>query len=278
MSEEDFLAAMAASSRERTAQARSVLADRELRARALAAPSPPSLTLSGRFDLIAEVKLRSPAMGQLRRGDEDIAARVGGYARAGAAAISVPTEPQRFEGSMDHLVRAVTALAGRVPVMRKDFLVDAYQVYEARAAGAGGILIILRMLTRDELRSLLDACVELKLFALLEAFDEADLALAAVLVREYATQTTLLVGINCRDLVTLKVVPGRLETLAPQLPPGVTRVAESGVTSGEDAARLVRCGYDAALVGGALMQAGDPLALAGSMLKAGREAALQRCG
>jgi indole-3-glycerol phosphate synthase len=275
---EDFLAAMAASSRERTAQARAVLSGSELRARALAAPPPPPLLLTGKFDLIAEVKLRSPAMGQLKCAGEDIAARVAGYARAGAAAISVLTEPARFEGSMDHLVRAVAALNGRVPVMRKDFLVDAYQAYEARAAGAGGILIILRMLSRDELRALLDACVELHLFALLEAFDEADLTLAAALVREYAAQTRLLVGINCRDLVTLEVVPGRLETLAAQLPTGVPRVAESGVTSGEDAARLVTCGYDAALVGGALMQAGDPLTLAGSMLSAGRRAALQRCG
>ncbi len=275
---EDFLASMAASSRRRIDAARALLAERELRARALATAAPPPLVLSSQFDLIAEVKLRSPAMGQLRGADEDVAARVNGYARAGAAAISVLTEPERFEGSMDHLGQAVAALGGAVPVMRKDFLVDPYQAWEARAAGAGGILIILRMLSRDALRALLDACVELHLFALLEAFDEVDLRLADELVREYRTQARLMVGINCRDLVTLKVVPGRLETLAPQLPASVTRVAESGVTSAEDASRLVDCGYDAALVGSALMQSGDPLALAGAMLAAGRLAALQRCG
>ncbi len=275
---EDFLAGMAASSRRRTDEARTRLPDRELLARARATASPPPLVLSSQFDLIAEVKLRSPAMGQLRGADEDVAARVNGYARAGAAAISVLTEPTRFEGSMHHLGRAVAALAGTVPVMRKDFLVDPYQVWEARAAGAGGILIILRMLSRDALRALLGACVELRLFALLEAFDETDLRLADELVREYRTQARLLVGINCRDLTTLKVVPGRLETLAPQLPAGVARVAESGVGSAEDAVRLVGCGYDAALVGSALMQSGDPLALAGAMLEAGRLAALQRCG
>lgn len=275
---EDFLGGMAASSHHRTAEARAKLSDQELRARAIAAPSPPPLVLTGQFDLIAEVKLRSPAMGQLSGADEDVAARVNGYARAGAAAISVLTEPERFEGSMEHLERAVAALAGNVPVMRKDFLVDPYQAWEARAAGAGGILIILRMLSRDALHALLDACVELQLFALLEAFDEPDLQLADDLMREYASQTRLLMGINCRDLVTLKVVPGRLETLAPLLPAGVTRVAESGVTSADDAARLVSCGYDAALVGSALMQSGDPLALADAMLKAGRLAALQRCG
>jgi indole-3-glycerol phosphate synthase len=275
---DDFLAGMARSSRERTARARQRLADRELRAQAMDAPAAPRLALTGQFDLIAEVKLRSPAMGQLSSGDEDIAARVNGYAAAGAAAISVLTEPARFEGSLDHLVRAAAVLGDRVPAMRKDFLVDPYQAYEARAAGAGGILIILRMLTRDELQALLDACVELKLFALLEAFDEADLLLAAALVRHYAQQTQLLVGINCRDLTTLKVVPGRLETLAPLLPTGVARVAESGVTDGADAARLVAFGYDAALVGSALMQADDPLMLAASMLAAGRQAAVQRCG
>jgi indole-3-glycerol phosphate synthase len=275
---EDFLEGMARSSRERSAKAQSLVPAREMQARALATSTPPELLLSAQFDLIAEVKLRSPAMGQLRGSDDDIAARVGGYAHAGAAAISVLTEPSRFEGSMDHLSRAVAAIKGGIPVMRKDFLVDAYQVHEARAAGAGGVLIILRMLSRDQLRTMLDACVTLKLFALLEAFDEADLQLANALVQEYAAQATLLVGINCRDLVTLKVVPGRLEELAPLLPAGVARVAESGVTSAEDAARLVRCGYDAALVGSALMQSRDALGLARAMLKAGREAACHRCG
>jgi indole-3-glycerol phosphate synthase len=275
---EDFLDGMARSSRERSAKAQSLVPAREMQARALATSTPPELLLSAQFDLIAEVKLRSPAMGQLRGSDDDIAARVGGYAHAGAAAISVLTEPSRFEGSMDHLSRAVAAVKGGIPVMRKDFLVDAYQVHEARAAGAGGVLLILRMLSRDQLRTMLDACVTLKLFALLEAFDEADLQLANALVQEYAAQATLLVGINCRDLVTLKVVPGRLEELAPLLPAGAVRVAESGVTSAEDAARLVRCGYDAALVGSALMQSRDALGLARAMLTAGREAACHRCG
>ena len=276
---EDFLAAMARASRERVARARALCPQRELQARTSTLPRAPGLLLSeDGFDLIAEVKLRSPAAGQLRDGGEGIAARVAAYADAGAAAISVLTEPSRFDGALSHLTQAVQSLAGRIPVMRKDFLVDAYQVYEARVAGAGGVLIILRMLTRAQVDALLEAAAQLGLFALLEAFDDVDLKLAAELVREYAERASLLVGVNCRDLVTLKVVPGRLEALAPLLPRTVPRVAESGVTTGADAARLAAEGYDVALVGSALMQSGDPLKLAASMLAAGRAAARPRCG
>jgi indole-3-glycerol phosphate synthase len=274
---QDFLAAMARGSRERVARASELCPPRELEARVGALPAAPRLVLSpGGFDLIAEVKLRSPAAGQLRDGSDDIGARVAAYADAGAAAISVLTEPSRFDGALSHVTQAAHGLAGRIPVMRKDFLVDAYQVFEARLAGAGGVLIILRMLSRAEIEALLEAAAQLGLFALLEAFDEVDLKLAAELVRDYARRATLLVGVNCRDLVTLKVVPGRLEALAPRLPRSVPRVAESGVATGADAARLAAEGYDVALVGSALMQSGDPLKLAASMLSAGRAAVRPR--
>jgi indole-3-glycerol phosphate synthase len=275
----DFLAAMARSSHERVVQARAMTPQTQLAALVSALPDAPRLSLSRRgFDLIAEVKLRSPAAGQLKAGNEDIVARVGAYAEAGAAAISVLTEPSRFDGALSHLTQAVSALAGhipamRVPVMRKDFLVDPYQVFEARLAGAGGVLIILRMLDRVQIEALLEAVSQLRMFALLEAFDEEDLVLAAQLVREHREHATLLVGVNCRDLTTLKVVPGRLEALAPILPRAVPRVAESGVSSAADAARLAAHGYDVALVGSALMQAGEPLALAAALLTAGRDAA-----
>jgi indole-3-glycerol phosphate synthase len=271
---EDFLAAMARSSRERVARERELQPLPVLQARARELPPAPKFIPSNSgFDLIAEVKLRSPAAGQLKSDGEDISARVLAYADAGAAAISVLTEPSRFDGALSHLTQAAAGLDGRIPVMRKDFLVDAYQVYEARLAGAGGVLIILRLLTRAELEAQIEAASELGLFALLEAFDEADLRLAAALVRQYSRRTALLVGVNCRDLVTLKVVPGRLEALAPLLPRAVPRVAESGVASGSDAARLAAAGYDVALVGSALMQSGDPLELAAALLAAGRAAA-----
>jgi indole-3-glycerol phosphate synthase len=275
---EDFLATMAVSSRDRVSRARAVIAERELRARAADAPPTPRLALTGQFDLITEVKLRSPAVGQLKPPDEELGRRVVGYAQAGAAAVSVLTEPSRFDGELSHVVRCVQALAGRIPVMRKDFLVDAYQVYEARVAGAGGVLIILRMLKHREQRSLIEAAAALGLFSLLEAFDETDLRVAGEWVREYGQGASLLVGVNCRDLTTLKVVPGRLEALASLLPDKVPKVAESGVANAADADRLAGCGYDVALVGSALMQARDPIGLATSMLAAGRAAAKPRCG
>lgn len=298
----DFLRQMAESSRERARAAKAQRPESSLLAAARATAEPPALRAhADGFDLIAEVKLRSPAAGQLKSGDEDVGQRVSQYAAAGAAAISVLTEPTRFDGSMEHLGRAAQALApARVPAMRKDFIVDPYQVIEARAAGAGGVLVILRMLPRPELESLIEQALALNLFTLLEAFDEQDIALAHELVEKYApgapgAQSTsanpagttagalsqhgfdrervrLLVGINCRDLVTLKVVPGRLEQLAHLLPTQVPRVAESGVGSPEDARRIASVGYDLALVGSALMTAPDPHALVRDMLTAARSA------
>jgi indole-3-glycerol phosphate synthase len=273
----DFLSGMAQSSRERVARARALRPDRELQACARATEPAPRLVLSPQgFDLIAEVKRRSPAVGQLDGGGEDIGERARDYADAGAAAISVLTEPTRFDGELLHLQQVVQALHGRVPAMRKDFLVDPYQVHEARAAGAGGILVILRMLEPGQVTALLDAAAELQLFALLEAFDEADLEFAAQLVKDYGSGLQLLAGINCRDLTTLQVVPGRLESLATRLPAGIPCVAESGVENGADAERLARAGYRLALVGSALMRAGDRVGLARELLQSGRQG--RRCG
>jgi indole-3-glycerol phosphate synthase len=273
----DFLQGMAHSSRERVARARLQCPDRELQALARATPPPPALRLSAHgFDLIAEVKRRSPAIGQLDPGGEDIGARARDYALAGAAAISVLTEPTRFDGELAHLQQVVQALQGRVPAMRKDFLVDPYQVYEARVAGAGGVLVILRMLEPPAVIALLEAAADVGLFVLLEAFDEADLVFAAQLVKDHGARLRLLAGVNCRDLTTLQVVPGRLEALAARLPPGIAGVAESGVENGADAQRLAAAGYQLALVGSALMRAGDRVGLAREMLEAGRQGRL--CG
>ena len=174
MSGADFLDGMARSSRERVELARALRPAAALRAAIARLPPPPPLVLSAAgFDLIAEMKLRSPALGPLRAAaTEDAGARVREYAQAGAAAVSVLTEPSRFDGSLEHLEQAVAALAqARVPAMRKDFLVDPYQVLEARAAGASGVLVILRMLPRAELAALVDEALAQRLFVLLEAFD-----------------------------------------------------------------------------------------------------------
>ena len=274
----DFLSTMAESSRARSAAAQAKISESELRARIADLPSTPSLKL-GSFDLIAEVKLRSPAIGLLKRENEaDVGARVATYANAGAAAVSILTEPSRFDGSLEDLTAGARALAPlRVPAMRKDFLVDAYQVLEGRVAGAGGVLAIIRMLPRADLERLIDAALGLNMFVLLEAFDEPDIEIAHALVdARRSHQALLMVGINSRDLVTLKVVPGRLDSLASSLPKAVKRVAESGVATAADAARMAACGYDLALVGSALMSAENPAQLAGAMLSEARAAVSAR--
>jgi indole-3-glycerol phosphate synthase len=271
----DFLATMAAASRERVALAKRGMSAMELKRWAEGTPPPPALQLSPQgFDVIAEVKLRSPAVGQLKEaGEEDVAERVDLYASAGAAAVSVLTEPDRFEGSLDDLEQASRALGKRAPTMRKDVLVDPYQVAEARLAGAGGVLIIVRMLTTAELRALIGAAKQFGLFVLVECFDEADIAVARDLAASAEAQgARLLIGVNSRNLVSLKVVPGRLEQLLPELPTNLPRVAESGIATAEDAARMAACGYELALVGSSLMTASDPKALLSSMLAAGRKA------
>jgi len=259
-----FLDEMARSSAERAAQAarREPLGAIERRAREV--PAGPALRLSpAGFDVIAELKLRSPAAGMLGDPGQDSLARIGAYARGGAAAVSVLTEPSRFDGSLAHLEQAASVLKPLgIPAMRKDFIVDPYQVLEARAAGAGGVLVILRMLPRARIAELLEVAARHGLFVLLEAFDAVDLDLAGELLdARRSPGEILLIGVNCRDLQTLQVVPDRFAELAPRLPHGWPAVAESGVASGKDARRMRRLGYRLALIGTALMSREDPAAL-----------------
>jgi indole-3-glycerol phosphate synthase len=272
-----FLDDMASLSAARVAEAiRHESADAlERRARQAAASAPLRLSTAG-FDVIAELKLRSPAAGALSDEGQDWLGRVAAYARGGAAAVSVLTEPSRFDGSLEHLRRAAAVLTPLgVPVMRKDFLVDPYQVLEARAAGAGGVLVILRMLTRARIVELLDVAAEHRMFVLLEAFDGADLELARELMTSRAARRTgheelVLIGVNSRDLQTLEVVQERFAALAPLLPAGWPGVAESGVASGGDARRMRQLGYGLALIGTALMAHADPSRLLREILTAAR--------
>jgi len=227
----------------------------------------PVRTLTRRnFDLIAEVKLQAPSAGVLRAPTDPLAAVVAqaqAYAAGGAAAISVLTEPDRFGGSLDHL--RVIAQAVPVPVMRKDFLVDPVQVHEARSAGASGVLLILAMLDDAALQGCLEAAGVSGMFVLLEAFDGPELDRAGRFLGP-----DVLVGLNCRDLRSLAVEPGRLTDLAPRFPAGAVRVAESGLETPSDAARLAACGYDLALVGTALMRSADPASAVAEFVAAGR--------
>jgi indole-3-glycerol phosphate synthase len=266
----DFLADMARSSAARAAESARAEPIGALERRTRRAPGAPPLRLaSSGFDVIAELKLRSPAVGVLQDPSGDRLGRVAAYARAGAAAVSVLTEPSRFDGDLEHLREAAAILAPfGVPAMRKDFLVDPYQVLEARAAGAGGVLLILRMLRRERLAEMLEMAARHGLFVLLEAFDERDLELACEMLE--APSGTVLVGVNCRDLATLSVAPERFAQLAAFLPRGAVAVAESGVATAADAQKVRDLGYRVALIGTALMSSEDPPALLSEILAATR--------
>jgi len=261
----DFLAEMAVSSARRVEVARQALAESELRALAESMPAMAPLQLEG-FSLIAEVKLRSPAAGNLATG-LDIAALGNAYQQAGAAAISVLTEPDRFSGSLQHLREVVAAVS--VPVLRKDFLVAPYQVYEARAAGARGVLLIASLLPADQLAVMLEAAEACGMFVLLEVFAPEEIKR----VRHLAGEAVLL-GVNCRDLRSLMIDPARFVRFAEVLD-GEYCVAESGMQSPEDVARVAELGFDAVLVGSALMQSDAPGELIALMLEAGRRSRCQ---
>jgi len=207
-----------------------------------------ALVRPGRVNVIAEHKRRSPSRGVIREDlvPSDVAR---GYEAAGAAAISVLTDEPFFGGRVAHLeeVRRATAL----PVLRKDFVLDPWQVWEARVAGADAVLLIVAALTEAELRSLLGVVREARLDALVEVHDrsELDRALAA---------GSRIVGVNNRDLKTLNVSLQTALSLAPAIPDDVVAVAESGIRSSADLVRLREAGFDAFLVGERLMAAPDP--------------------
>jgi indole-3-glycerol phosphate synthase len=228
------------------------------------------------FDLIAEVKRRAPSAGRLETGGpggrERAVARAREYAAAGVAAVSVLTEPDRFDGSLEDL--EAVARAVDVPVMRKDFLVDPYQVLEARLAGAAGVLLIARLLPDAALEDMTSTALDAGLFVLAEAFDRTDLDRIGEVAERLpaAGLDRFLVGLNARDLATLAVDRDRLRALAGSFPDGPVRVAESGIESSDHAAAAAREGYGMVLVGSALMRSPEPGALARRMLAAGRGA------
>ncbi|QIG42623.1 indole-3-glycerol phosphate synthase TrpC [Nocardioides anomalus] len=205
--------------------------------------------------VIAEVKRRSPSKGDLAD-IADPAALARQYAAGGAAAISVLTEQRRFGGSLADL-RAVRA-AVDTPLLRKDFVVEPYQVLEARAAGADLVLLIVAALDDDALRSLHDQARELGLTVLVEVHDEAETERAVALGAE-------LVGVNARDLKTLAVDQDAFGRLAPQIPDDRVKVAESGIFGPVDVKRHVAEGARAVLVGEALVKDGDPEAAVRAM-------------
>ena len=233
--------------------------------RAAAAPAAPAFAAAVggvSVAIIAEVKRRSPSAGAIRAG-ADAAGLARIYADAGASAISVLTEPEHFGGSLDDLARVASAVP--VPVLRKDFIVDPLQLYEARAAGASAVLLIVRALREEELAALAADAGALGLAVLVEVHDRAELELAAAL-------QPAAIGVNARDLETLEVDAGRHGALLPLVPAGCVAVAESGLAVRGDVERVARAGADAALSGTALAGAPDPAAAVRALVGVARVA------
>jgi indole-3-glycerol phosphate synthase len=207
-------------------------------------------TGDGSLGVISEIKRRSPSKGALNMAlaPAEVAAA---YATGGATCLSVLTDEAYFGGSAADLVAARAAVA--VPVLRKDFTVAAADVADARRMGADGVLLIAAALDDAELKDFHALAADLGLDALVEIHDEAELERAM-------TVGATLVGVNQRDLRTFEVDTARAVRMAPLMPPGVVRVAESGVRGPEDAAALLAAGYHAVLVGESLVTAGDPTA------------------
>lgn len=278
MTDDSFLGRMARRSRERTLQARAQESEATLRARAMATVHPPRLTL-GEFSVIAEFKLRSPAAGLLAKPDFDRGARLTAYASGGATAISILTEPDEFKGDLAHLQEAASILQEHdTPAMRKDFLTEPYQILEARAAGASGVLVIVTMLNDEETETLLACARDCGLFVLLEAFDAGDLRRIAGLTgpRLAPEQAPVLCGVNCRDLKTLAVDFKRFRSLVEYLPEGLTAVAESGMLGIDEVRSVAQMGYQGALVGSALMRSRQPAQAVAKLTEAGTQQYEQR--
>jgi|SRR5581483_3509630 len=214
---------------------------------------------AGHLAVIAEVKRRSPSKGDIA-GDLDPAALAEAYDRGGAACISVLTDHDWFGGSASDL-RAVRDTVGR-PVLRKDFTVAAHDVCDARLMGADALLLIAAALDDHELRDYHALALELGLDALVEVHDEAELDRAVAVGAR-------LIGVNQRDLVTFAVDGARAVHLAPRMPAGVVRVAESGIGGPADAVPLAEAGYDAVLVGESLVRAPDPAAAVAALRNVG---------
>ena len=207
-----------------------------------------ALSRADRLNVIAECKRRSPSKGVLRA-DYDPVAIARGYAEAGAAAISVLTEPTFFDGSLDHL--AAVHAAVDVPLLRKDFIVSEYQMLEARVAGASAVLLIVAALTPGELKTLAQQAATWGLDVLVEVHDGDELAVAA-------DAGARVVGVNNRNLRTLAVDVKASEALIARMPKGVVAVSESGLRTSDDLVRLRGLGYQAFLVGERFMTAENP--------------------
>ena len=216
------------------------------------------------FDIIAEFKHTSPAEGKLAQLSQECGAQASKYAKGGAAAISILTEPSRFNGKIEHLYEVASNIKeSSLPAMRKDFLVDTKQIIESRKYGASGLLLIANLLPLKMLRNMLDCAFEHSMFVLLESFDEDDIQKSLMLLKESryqekAQEKQLLFGVNSRDLKTLQVNFNRFEEFATKMPSDIIKVAESGINNSNEILSVKKNGYQMALIGSALMKSTQP--------------------
>ncbi len=306
----NFLAEMAAASEARSKRAMQIVPSAEMHRIAISR-GPAERPAPAGFLMIAEVKLASPSEGILRaigtptpnspsitpsaaisdaatqRKNEraaqtllanatldEVVKQASLYDANGANLISVLAEPLRFGGDLSHVAKAAASV--KTPVMRKDFLVSPFQVYEARAVGASAVLLIVRMLDDATLQHMLSAAAECGMLAILEIFDRLDLLRAELLVGRFAGKLTICIGVNTRDLSTLQVSPDRLEHLSKFITPAARWIAESGLYTPADVTRAAMMGYSGALVGSALMKSPDPASLCREMVQAGAAAIAAR--
>lgn len=216
-----------------------------------------ALSRTDRYNVIAECKRRSPSRGVLREQYDPVAIATA-YTQAGAAAISVLTEPTFFDGSLEHF--AAVRAAVQTPLLRKDFIVSEYQLLEARAIGADAALLIVAALSPDELRSLSAFAQSIGLDTLVEVHDADELRVAIDIGAK-------VIGVNNRNLRTLVVDVHASESLVAMMPKGVVAVSESGLKSPADLARLSALGYGAFLIGERFMTDPDPGAALASLLE-----------
>jgi indole-3-glycerol phosphate synthase len=259
----DTLARINAYKRKEVEAAKAVVPPAEIRDRAERAPPPRGFIAAleraiaaGRYGLIAEIKRASPSKGLIRK-DFDAAALARAYRDGGATCLSVLTDAPEFQGSLEFLKQARSAVD--LPILRKDFMLDPYQIYQARAWGADCVLLIMASLTDAEAAELERVAVALGMDVLVEVHDEPELHRALAL-------RSRLIGINNRNLKSLQVDLGTTETLAVLIPKDRLPVSESGLVGPADLARMARAGARCFLIGESLMRQPDVAAATRALL------------
>ena len=264
----NFLQAMALSSMKRLEKNKTNQSEERLLKACEEIKRKPFVEFQSGFLFITEIKKSSPSLGEISKPEFNLFEQAEAYVNSGSNVISVLTEPSQFTGSLKDL-NDISKRFSETPTMRKDFLVEPYQVSEAFLNGAGGVLLILAMLSDRMLKMMIERAIKHEMFVLLEAFDEVDMQRAKTIVSEFGPHSSnILLGVNCRDLRTLDVKFSRFEKLSSLIPEDIICIAESGITGPSEIEVVSKLGYSGALIGTALMQSETPNQLLKEMMAA----------